>query len=204
MKKKKSFESFSDILEFLLGLIVLVGVLFVTYNVCKFTISGFKVLIDKYPTISVALITGLLAFISVLVGKYLENKYTIKNKIREERQKIYTDFLNWIINNVLYAGINNNKDIVDELKYYQKEMTIYASDKALKAWAEFRDISMNSILLKEDMDDETKNRYYIKNEAPYLEKLILAIRKELGYKNKNIKEYDILKLYVPDMIKYLD
>ena len=38
---------------------------------------------------------------------------------------------------------------------------------------------------------------------PYAEKLILAIRKELGYKNKNIKQYDILKLYINDINEYL-
>ena len=46
-------------------------------------------------------------------------------------------------------------------------------------------------------------KYYLTNEAPKIEILILAIRKELGYKNKNIKQYDILKLYINDINKYL-
>ena len=62
---------------------------------------------------------------------------------------------------------------------------------------------MNSVLNKQGMSKEEKTKYYLKNEAPYIEKLILAIRKELGYKNINIKDYDILKLYINDINKYL-
>lgn len=62
---------------------------------------------------------------------------------------------------------------------------------------------MNSVLNKQGMSKEEKTKYYLENEAPYIEKLILAIRKELGYKNINIKDYDILKLYINDINKYL-
>ena len=62
---------------------------------------------------------------------------------------------------------------------------------------------MNSVLNKKELNREEKTKYYIEHEAPYIEKLILAIRKELGYKNKNIRDYDILKLYINDINKYL-
>ena len=82
-------------------------------------------------------------------------------------------------------------------------MTIYASDKVLKAWSILINVSMNSVLNKSDLSKDEKTKFYIEHEAPYIEKLILAIRKELGYKNKNIKDYDILKIYINDINKYL-
>lgn len=203
MKNKRIFNSVKDFFLFLLGLLLIIFAILMSIRLFNVIIDVVKSFFKSYPTITVAFITGGLAFITVPLGKYLENRNIIKNKIREERQKAYTEFLEWIINNLLYAGINHNKIAVDEIKKHQKNMTIYASDKVLKAWAEFKDVSINSVLLKKNKSLEERYKCYAKNEAPYLEKLILEIRKELGYKNKNIKEYDILKLYVPDIVKYL-
>ena len=204
MKIKKVFNSVKDVIYFIIGIILIIISTIICIRLFNIIIDVIKSFVKNYPTISVAIITALFAFISVPFGKFCENRYNIKNKIREERQKAYIDFLQWLINNVLYLGINNNDVAVDEIKYHQKEMTIYASDKVLKAWSEFINVSMNSILLKKDMNKNEQLKYYAQNEAPYIEKLILEIRKELGYKNENIKEYDILKLYVPDIVKYLD
>ena len=199
----KMFKSKKDVFNFILGLILLIFFGYIAYKVAILFASTLKKLFDNYPTIAVALVTGLLAFISAIVGKVVENKFSIDNQIRKERQEIYINFLDWLVNNVLYAEISNNKNIVNELRDQQKKMTIYASDNVLKAWSMFKNISMNSVLNKQGLSKEEKTKYYIENEAPYIEKLILAIRKELGYKNKNIKDYDILKLYINDINKYL-
>ena len=82
-------------------------------------------------------------------------------------------------------------------------MTIYASDNVLKAWSDFKISVMNSETNKKGLTKVESTKYYLSNEATKIETLILAIRKELGYKNKNIKQYDILKLYINDINKYL-
>lgn len=203
MKNNKIIKSKMDIFYLLLSLILIGLVIYVSIKTGKFLVDAIKLIIEKYPTISVALITGFLAFISVIIGKYLENKYNVNNNIREERQKIYIEFLDWLINNVLYDEISKNKNIIKELRKQQKYMTIYASDKVLKAWADFKDSAMKSESNKSGLSKEESTKFYLKNEAPKIEDLILAIRKELGYKNKNVKRYDILKLYINDLDKYL-
>lgn len=180
---------------------LLIFAVYISIKIGQLLIKAIKYVFDKYPTISVALITGLLAFVSVPVGKYFENRYNIKNQIREERQKIYIEFLDWLIKNVLYAEITNNKNITEELREQQKYMTIYASDNVLKAWSDFKISVMNSETNKKGLTKVESTKYYLSNEAPKIETLILAIRKELGYKNKNIKQYDILKLYINDINK---
>ena len=200
---KKMFKSKKDVFNFILGLILLIFLGYIAYKIAILFADTLKKLFDNYPTVAVALVTGFLAFISAIVGKVVENKFFINNQIRKERQEIYINFLDWLVNNVLYAEISNSSNIVSELREQQKRMTIYASDNVLKAWATFKNISMNSVLNKQGMSKEEKTKYYFENEAPYIEKLILAIRKELGYKNKNIKQYDILKLYINDINEYL-
>ena len=201
--KKKNFSSKKDILNFIIGIALIGVIIYLGIKIGNSLINAIKSVIDNYPTISGAIITGLLAFVSTIVGRFLENRYTIKNQIRKERQDVYINFLDWIINDLFYGEINKNKNIVSDLRKQQKLMTIYASDNVLKAWSEFKFTVMNSILNKKGLSKEEKTSFYIKNEAPYAEKLILAIRKELGYKNKNIKQYDILKLYINDINEYL-
>lgn len=202
-KEKGIIKNKDDLFKFLFAVFILALIGYVGIRIINFILNAIKTVIIDYPTISVALITGLLAFISLVVGKFLENRYTIKNKIREERQKVYTDFLDWLIDNILLAKINGNDNIVEEIKEQQELITIYASDKVLKAWAKFKDISMHTVMNNTELSKEEKTKIFINEEAPYIEKLILAIREELGYKNKDIKTYDILRLYVNDIDKYL-
>lgn len=203
MNNKKTFNSKLDIFYFIIAIILIVLSVYIAIKTGEFTIKGVKYVFDNYPTISVAMITGLLAFVSVPVGKYFENRYNIKNKIREERQEVYIEFLNWLIRNVLNNEISNNKNIVKELKENQNRMVIYASDNVLKAWTNFKESALNSENNKKGMSPEEATKFYLLNEAPKIENLIMAIRKELGYKNKNIKQYDILKLYINDINNYI-
>ena len=200
---KKIFNSKMDVIYFILGIALLILMIYVSIKSAELIVNAIKYVFDEYPTISVALITGLLAFISVPVGKYFENRYNIKNQIREERQEIYIHFLDWLIKNVLNAEINKNKDIVKEIKDNQNKIVFYASDKVLKAWTDLKISALNSEENKKGMTEEEYTKYYLINEAPKIEKLILAIRKELGYKNKKIKQYDILRLYINDIDKYI-
>lgn len=200
---KKLFNSKMDIINLVLGIALFILLIYVSIKTGELIINAIKDVVKKYPTIAVALITGLLAFISVIIGKVIERRNIIKNQIREERQKIYINFLDWLINNVLYAEVSNNKNITKELREQQKYMTIYASDNVLKAWSDFKVSVMNSEKNKKGLSKEESTKFYLLNEAPKIEKLILSIRKELGYKNKNIKQYDVLRLYITDIDNYL-
>lgn len=204
MNNNKKISNFkTNILSFIISIALIIFMIYISIKASELFIIAIKYVFEEYTTIAVALITGFLAFITVPVGKFLENRYSIKNKIREERQKVYIDFLNWLIRNVLNNEISNNKNIVEELKENQNKMVIYASDNVLKAWTDFKESALNSEKNKEGMNSEQASRFYLLNEAPKIENLILAIRRELGYKNKNIKQYDILKLYINDINKYI-
>lgn len=200
---KKTFKSKKEIFNLIVGIILLFFLGYIAYKIAILFVDALIKLFNNYPTIAVALVTGLLAFISAIVGKYLENKYAIKNQIRKEKQEIYISFLDWLIKNIFYYEISNNDNLVDEIREQQKKMTIYASDKVLKAWSDFQSVAMDSQVKKEGMSKEEKTKYYIEYESLYIEKLIIAIRKELGYKSKNIKEYDILRLYINDINNYV-
>lgn len=203
MEKNKIFKTKKEFWSFIVGLIIIVLLGYLGVKFVEIFIEALEYLFDNYTTIAVALVTGFLAFISMIVGKYLENRYTIKNQIRKERQAVYIGLLDWLINNVLNMQIENNENVVEEIREQQKLITIYASDKVLSAWLEFKSISQLTSEESKTMEKEEATKHIIQKQATCLENLILAIRKELGYNNKKIKNYDILKLYINDLNKYI-
>ncbi|MBR3249986.1 MAG: hypothetical protein IKF83_04785 [Clostridia bacterium] len=202
--KNNFFASKMEVFNLIIGIILIIFSVTIAIKLGQSLLSAIKIVIDRYPTIAVALITGLLAFISVPVGKYFENKYAIKNQIRKEREEIYIDFLNWIIKNVLNGEISNNENIVNEIKEYQNKLVIYASDNVLKSWTTFKNSIININSKNQDSNKEENIKKYINNQATKIERLILDIRKELGYKNKNIKQFDILSLYINNIENYIE
>ena len=202
--KNNFFASKMEVFNLIIGIILIIFSVTIAIKLGQSLLSAIKIVIDRYPTIAVALITGLLDFISVPVGKYFENKYAIKNQIRKEREEIYIDFLNWIIKNVLNGEISNNENIVNEIKEYQNKLVIYASDNVLKSWTTFKNSIININSKNQDSNKEENIKKYINNQATKIERLILDIRKELGYKNKNIKQFDILSLYINNIENYIE
>lgn len=196
MNKQKIFNSKLDAIYTIIGFIIIIAAIIFLYKIGNSIIEACKELVKNYPTVSVALITGLLGFFGVIVGKIIENKNIIKNKIREEKQTIYIEFLDWIINNVFYAQSVDNEKLTNELREQQKKITIYASDKVLRAWMDFRKVVLSSYIGETNNVDNKMIEDYTRKNAKSLERLILAIRKELGYKNAYIKEDDIVNLYL--------
>ena len=82
------FKSKKDVLNFILGLILLIFLGYIAYKVAILFVDTLKKLFDNYPTIAVALVTGFLAFISAIVGKVVENKFSINNQRKKDKKYI--------------------------------------------------------------------------------------------------------------------
>ena len=76
--------------------------------------------------------------------------------------------------------------MLEDVLYFSKELTLWGSDKVIKQWIEFRNTDfINS-------DD--------KNEVVYkLGGIIFEIRKDMGHKMKDVKEKDILSMFINDI-----
>ena len=71
-----------------------------------------------------------------------------------------------------------------------QELVIWGSDEMLEAFYKFRMMSI------ENADGNSENPYDV---LFMVEDLLLAIRKDLGHKNKNISRGKILGLFVNDL-----
>ena len=131
-----------------------------------------------------AILVAIIAFFRVSYQINKNSKATLCLKLREEKSDIYNKVYSYIFDLLKDTLDNKELDKVTYTKRYMelKQLLLFnASDKVLKHF-----IKLNFDTNKND-SAITLDNYF---------KLLLFIRRELGHKNKGIKEKDILKLFV--------
>ncbi|MCU6770912.1 Uncharacterised protein [uncultured Bacteroides sp.] len=131
-----------------------------------------------------AILVAIIAFFRVSYQINKNSKATLCLKLREEKSDIYNKVYSYIFD-LLKDTLDNkelDKDTYTKRYMELKQLLLFnASDKVLKHF-----IKLNFDTNKND-SAITLDNYF---------KLLLFIRRELGHKNKGIKEKDILKLFV--------
>jgi len=142
-------------------------------------------IVAAFATVTVSVLT-------VVVGKRLEAIALLTKEHREKKTPVYEDFmgfwLKYLSSNRAGATPLSDEEAIKFLTDYTQRMVVWGSDEVIAAWVKFRYSSMslpqsrdpNSVLLD-------------------LENLILAIRRDLGHKNRGFKQGDILRTFVNDI-----
>jgi hypothetical protein len=159
------------------------------------------VLANINSDIAIAIITGaitlLVTALSILIGKAYEIRTTIIKSNREKKIPIYEELIQFMFNKVLMGVKTKNMPSEEELIKFMADFTqksmVWGSNDVLSAWIKCRRASVNEEEVKQNPVNFMLN----------YENLIREIRKDLGLKNKNLNEGDILSLFVTDIDKYL-
>lgn len=77
---------------------------------------------------------------------------------------------------------------------FTQKLMIWGSDEVVAQWSKYR-----RVLIKHSEDGQSDS-----NDMFELENLLLAIRKDTGHKNKNLKKGDLLGLFVNDIENYIN
>lgn len=201
---KKQTQS---IVSVIVGILVCVLGILGVYWVIKKVVSALWLAFSAIPSIdtniAVALVTGGVAIVVAILANVISNVYAIRIKNQEHRQQIlkehrentipqYKQFIDFTY--TLAQNIRDKKkqltedEIKKTLDAFIPELIIWGSDEVVKAFYDYRQASLSqkseSILI-------------------YLERFILAMRKDLGHKNKNLKQGTVLGLFVNDIQKFL-
>lgn len=151
--------------------------------------------------IAIAIITGaitlLVTALSIVIGKAYEIRATIIKSNREKKIPIYEELIQFMFNKI-FMGVKtksmpSEEEIIKFMADFTQKSMVWGSNDVLAAWIKCRRAAIN--------EEEVKQ-----NPANFMlnyENLIREIRKDLGLKNKNLKEGDILSLFVTDIDKYL-
>ena len=145
--------------------------------------------------LSIAIIGGcvtiVVSVISALYAKHLENKILIKNEHKEKKIPIYTELIEFIFKIFEQSKTGNNipKEEIESFNFnLAKKLLIWGSDDVINEFNNFK---------------RSANSGGHEHVLFATEKLWMAIRKDLGHKNKNITKGKLLSLIITDIDKYL-
>jgi hypothetical protein len=135
--------------------------------------------------------TIIVSLLSVMASKFYERRDNVERESRTKKIPVYEQ-ATALIFTIIHQGKPGYPTITsDETLRRYSELTqgviVWGSDGVLKAFGEFR---VASLQIKE------------KGVAPLLvsiEDLMLAVRKDLGYKNSGLRRGDVLRLFINDL-----
>jgi len=147
--------------------------------------------------VAAALVTGAAAVVvslgSLLGSRYFESRRDQLQRLREKKAGLYEELMSSVLGRYfLGAGEQATKDA--HLKEYFPRMApgfiTWADDRVIVEWARFREALSNQTF------EEGKVAL-----PPLLafERLLLAIRKDLGHANRGIQTGDVLAVWITDI-----
>lgn len=183
--------------QVILVLIALVGMGIGLFYLIKWLILVFSGIQKEVAAAIVATVgTILVSVISVTVGKYYERKRSIEQELREKKIPMYNRFVEFFINFMMSEKLTGKqmgeKDALAFFNKFTQEIMVWGSDEVVSLWSSYRRIFINP--------DNGETSY---NNLFEFEKLLLAIRKDTGHKNKGLKRGDLLGLFVNDIDHYI-
>ena len=141
-----------------------------------------------------AIATVFVSMTSIVLTRRYEMKQIVIKEHGEKKVPIYEDLIKFWFEISMAEKLEKSyseKEINEFFAKFLNQFMIWGSDDVIKAFTEFRKEGLN----QEDSDG-------IKSLFSF-ERFIFSVRKDLGHKNKNLKQGDVLRFFVTDIDKYL-
>lgn len=183
------------IINVILGLSLIAGLVYGLYSIVNYLIDILASLQQEVSaTIIAGMVTIIVSILSITIGKYYERKMVIEKELREKKIPMYEEFIKFFLN-VFLAEKTKDKEMsedemVDFFNKFTQKLLVWGSDEVVSQWSNYRRKS------GKNPHDTAKTMFEF-------EKLLLAIRKDTGHANKNIKLGDLLGLFINDIDDYL-
>lgn len=144
------------------------------------------------PTVLAAVITATFGIFAVAISSYLSKKREIEFWNRNKKSEAYAAFVKDLVETLAGNLSEEEKQsiYIKIAKEFGGNAILWGSDETVKAYRDFRDLG------KTGEADGVKA-------VIYMEKILYAIRKDLGHKNKGLKDGSLLSLFVTDSLSEL-
>ncbi len=147
--------------------------------------------------IIVPIVTALIAAVAMwLVQKNLQEKRDIERRLSEKRHEIYMDILDVFIRSITGEYDDQKvkeKAFSNERKKISFDLALIGDDSVIKAYNKLLDY--RTALKK---DEKSSDKY---EELKLFARLLIEIRKSVGYKKTKLTEVDILRPFIKDAEK---
>jgi hypothetical protein len=147
---------------------------------------------DVSKAIVAAGATVVVATVSLVFGKIWEQRLKLQDEVRQRKLPVYQAHLQFMFK-TLFASKDGKtetpqQEVVDAFRDFTGQILVWGGAEVIKTWTTFK--------LHDWQGKEPLAGFY------KFEAFIKAIRKELGNKNENLAEGDLLKLFVNDFDTY--
>jgi hypothetical protein len=173
------------------ALALIVGLVYGIYWLIRLIWESFSLINSTVAAgIIAATATIIVSVISVLVFKRLDRNAELLKEHREKTKPIYEDMVQFIFRLAFSEKLGQapltEAEIAAIMATLTEKMVVWGSDDVINAWFKFRNHSINT------------------NNVPLgilfdIEDIMLAIRRDLGHPNKNVKKGKILGLFINDI-----
>lgn len=148
--KHNEYNDTPDITEFpiiTMFILLLIGylciqilkVIYLTFE--AYIVPFFQVISSLDAVIIVAIITGFATIVTQLISKYIEGKNSRKQYLSEKREYAYQKMVDMVYK--MKGKKYSQKEMIDDLTKFSKEITLWGSKALVTKWATFRKISIN-------------------------------------------------------------
>lgn len=197
MTKTIKTNSRSSWWQIALGILLLVGIAIGCYFLLKEIWSAFSGLQkDIAAIIVVTSATVLISVLSLIISKHWERIKEIQQEHRSKKIPIYEEFIKFWFK-VLFGQKTKpqqvpEREIIEFLSDFTQKLILWGSDDVLRNYSNFRRRYVNITPDKPSFDIMFE-----------FEKLLYAIRKDTGHRNRNLKKGDVLALFINDIDNYV-
>ena len=192
--------------DILLGIAVLLVLSFAAFWLLRLIWSGLVAIgtgvLSLVETISaldtvlvIALISGAITILGLVVNSIIsiaikasEHRNKVKIELRAKMEQPYSEFVNLIFDLMIATKTDkpmSDKEIMERIIRFSKQVTLYGSNKVVKRWAKYR-ISLGKLTLT------------TAESLTQLEDILFAIREDLGMKKRGMKKGNLLSLFIND------
>lgn len=164
--------------------------------------AGFVNLISVISTFDtvliIALISGTVTILGLIVNSIIsvvlkasEHHNKTKADLQGKMEKPYSGFISLIydmMESTKSSKAMSEREILERMIAFSKEVTLYGSNKVVKRWARYR---------------TSADRLAPKDNVIQLESILFTIREDLGIKKGKMKKGEILSLFINDVKEVL-
>jgi hypothetical protein len=141
---------------------------------------------DLGKTLVTTSATILLAVLSLVGGKLWEQRLKIRDDIRSRKIPVYekqiATFFSAIMSEKIKGKKISDRELAKAFTEFSEKLIVWGSSEVIQVWVKFRTTKFEGAEGLKTMED-----------------LFLAIRKDLGNDNANLKNHELLRLFVNDL-----
>lgn len=145
-------------------------------------------------TVIAGIITASASVFAVIKSKQSEHRRDIENKLRKQKAPIYEEFSSFLFRVLMSAKTDqavSQEEMLQFVVNFNRRLIVWGADSVIKEWSSFKGLN-------------ERTNYPPAMALIAIERILYAIRADMGHKNKGLEQGDLLAIFINDAHLYLN